>query len=93
MAGIGAIGTGRFPLDTGDIHGLFALVAFLFFNVLAIARLPSPYSFTVSYVAFETNGSILLGVSTPRDLHPPFREQVADGSRSRATHRNEGTFT
>ena len=36
VAGIGAIGTGLFPLDAGDLHGLFALVAFLFFNVQAL---------------------------------------------------------
>ena len=36
VAGLGAIGTGLFPLDTGGLHGLFALVAFLFFNLEAI---------------------------------------------------------
>ncbi|MDS0478478.1 DUF998 domain-containing protein [Natrinema sp. 1APR25-10V2] len=45
IGAIGAIGAGVFPLDTGGLHGLFALVAFLFFNVEAIAsgtRLAGP---------------------------------------------------
>jgi hypothetical membrane protein len=39
IAGMGAIGAGVFPLDSGGPHGLFALVAFLAFNLepLAIA--------------------------------------------------------
>jgi len=37
LAGLGAVGTGLFPLDAGDIHSLFALVAFLFFNLEALA--------------------------------------------------------
>ncbi|WP_255197266.1 DUF998 domain-containing protein [Halorarius litoreus] len=36
LAGIGALGAGVFPLDTGDAHSLFALLAFLFFNVQAL---------------------------------------------------------
>jgi hypothetical membrane protein len=36
LAGVGAIGAGLFPLDTGGLHGLFALSAFLFFNVQAL---------------------------------------------------------
>lgn len=36
-ASLGAIGTGLFPLDTGGLHGLFALVAFLCFNLQALA--------------------------------------------------------
>jgi len=36
-AGVGAIGAGLVPLDSGDAHSLFALAAFLFFNVEAIA--------------------------------------------------------
>jgi hypothetical membrane protein len=36
LAGIGAIGAGLFPLDTGGLHGLAALLAFVFFNVQAI---------------------------------------------------------
>ena len=35
-AGIGAIGAGVFPLDSGGPHGLFALIAFLAFNLEAI---------------------------------------------------------
>jgi hypothetical membrane protein len=37
IAGIGAIGAGVFPLDSGGPHGLFALVAFLAFNLEALA--------------------------------------------------------
>jgi len=37
VAGVGAVGAGLFPLDTGGLHGLFALLAFLFFNVQALA--------------------------------------------------------
>ncbi|WP_158056190.1 DUF998 domain-containing protein [Halorussus halophilus] len=37
LAGLGAVGAGLFPLDTGGLHGLFALLAFLFFNVQALA--------------------------------------------------------
>jgi hypothetical membrane protein len=36
VAGLGAVGTGLFPLDAGDLHGLFALLAFLFFNLQAL---------------------------------------------------------
>jgi hypothetical membrane protein len=36
VAGVGAVGAGLFPLDTGGLHGLFALLAFLFFNVQAL---------------------------------------------------------
>jgi hypothetical membrane protein len=36
LAGIGAVGAGVFPLDTGGLHSLFALLAFVFFNVQAI---------------------------------------------------------
>ena len=37
MAGLGAFGAGLVPLNVGDIHGIFALVAFLFFNVEALS--------------------------------------------------------
>jgi hypothetical membrane protein len=37
LAGIGAGGAGLIPLGTSDLHSLFALVAFLFFNVQALA--------------------------------------------------------
>jgi hypothetical membrane protein len=36
VAGVGAIGAGVFPLDSGGPHGLFALVAFLAFNLQAV---------------------------------------------------------
>lgn len=37
LAGLGALGVGLFPLDSGGPHGLFALVAFVAFNLEAIA--------------------------------------------------------
>ena len=45
LAGIGAIGAGSIPLNTSDFHSLFALVAFLCFNLEAMATatvLPGP---------------------------------------------------
>jgi hypothetical membrane protein len=33
IAGVGTIGAGLFPLDTGGVHSIFALVAFLVYNV------------------------------------------------------------
>jgi hypothetical membrane protein len=37
LAGVGAIGAAVFTLDIPGIHGLFALTAFIFFNIQAIA--------------------------------------------------------
>jgi hypothetical membrane protein len=37
VAAVGAVGAGVFPLDRGGLHGISALVAFLFFNLEAIA--------------------------------------------------------
>jgi hypothetical membrane protein len=37
LAGLGATGAGLIPLDTSDLHGIFALVAFLCFNLQALA--------------------------------------------------------
>jgi hypothetical membrane protein len=37
LAGIGAAGAGFVPLNTSDLHGLFALVAFVFFSIEALA--------------------------------------------------------
>ncbi|MDV2481856.1 DUF998 domain-containing protein [Methanoculleus sp. Wushi-C6] len=37
LAGLGAIGAAIFTLDIPGIHGLFALAAFVFFNIEAIA--------------------------------------------------------
>jgi hypothetical membrane protein len=36
LASVGAIGAGLFPLDTGGLHGIAALLAFVFFNVQAV---------------------------------------------------------
>ena len=37
LAGLGAIGAGLIPLNASGLHGIFALVAFVFFNVEALA--------------------------------------------------------
>jgi hypothetical membrane protein len=37
LAGIGAIGAGAIPLNSSDLHSIFALLAFVFFNAEAIA--------------------------------------------------------
>ena len=37
LAGLGAAGAGLVPLNTSDLHGIFALLAFLFFSLEAIA--------------------------------------------------------
>lgn len=37
VAGIGSAGAGVFPLSTGGLHSIFALLAFLFFNLEALA--------------------------------------------------------
>lgn len=36
LAGVGAAGAGLVPLNVNDLHGLFALLAFVFFNVQAL---------------------------------------------------------
>ena len=36
LAGVGAVGAGFFPLDTGGAHTIFALLAFVFFNLEAL---------------------------------------------------------
>src|SRR3954453_1971015 len=40
LAGLGAIGAGVVSLNSSDLHSIFALVAFLFFNLEAIATAP-----------------------------------------------------
>jgi hypothetical membrane protein len=37
LAGVGAIGAALFPLNISGLHGIFALIAFIFFNAQAIA--------------------------------------------------------
>lgn len=37
IAAIGAVGVGLFPLNAGGLHGIFALLAFVCFNVEALA--------------------------------------------------------
>lgn len=44
-SGIGAIGVALFPLDNPAVHGIFALIAFLFTNLIPVGistRLPRP---------------------------------------------------
>ena len=36
LAGVGAVGAGLFPLSTGGVHSLFALLAFIGFNLEVI---------------------------------------------------------
>jgi len=38
LASVGAVGAGLVPLDRGGLHGLFALVAFVAFNLQAIGN-------------------------------------------------------
>ena len=53
LAGLGAVGAGLVPLDASGLHGIFALAAFLFFNVEAIlvASLVSGPMRAVSWIA------------------------------------------
>lgn len=37
LGGVGAVGAGLVPLDAGDLHSLFALFGFVFFNIEAVA--------------------------------------------------------
>jgi hypothetical membrane protein len=37
LGGIGAVGAGLVPLDAGELHALFALAGFVFFNIEALA--------------------------------------------------------
>lgn len=37
LAGVGAVGVGAFPLSTGGLHSIFALLAFVAFNLEALA--------------------------------------------------------
>jgi hypothetical membrane protein len=58
VAGIGAAGAGIFPLDSGGPHGLFALVAFIAFNLQALASA----SITTGPMRFISAGAGILGV-------------------------------
>jgi hypothetical membrane protein len=53
VGGVGAVGAGLLPLDSGAPHALFALLGFLFFNIEAIAtaRIVAGPMRTVSVVA------------------------------------------
>ena len=63
LGGMGAIGAGIIPLNTSDFHSLFALLAFLFFNLEAVATatvLPGPMK-AVSVLAGAL-GIVFVGV-------------------------------
>lgn len=48
ISGIGALGTGLFPLNISDLHTIFALIAFIFFNLQALScsrRLSGPMKY------------------------------------------------
>ena len=53
VAALGAAGAGLVPLDSSDMHGIFALLAFLFFNIeaLVVAPLVTGPMRTVSRIA------------------------------------------
>ena len=53
VAGLGAAGAGLVPLDRGDLHGICALLAFLFFNIeaLVIAAAVSGPMRAISWIA------------------------------------------
>jgi hypothetical membrane protein len=55
IAGIGAMGVGIFTLNTPGLHGIFALTAFLFFNLQALA-VSGMLSFPLKYI------SVALGI-------------------------------
>jgi hypothetical membrane protein len=59
LGGLAAVGAGFIPLDRGTLHGLFALAAFVFFNIEAIAaaRLAQGPMRAISLIA----GSLGLG--------------------------------
>jgi len=71
-AGVGAIGAGLVPLDSGDAHSLFALAAFLFFNVQALvaSRLVTGPMAAISIVAGVV-GLIFAGIMVVGDWGNP----------------------
>lgn len=54
LAGIGAIGAGILPLSMGGWHGLFALAAFVFFNLQTLAQ-----ALRVDSAVLRTTGFLL----------------------------------
>ena len=72
LAGLGAFGAGIFPLNFGPLHSLFALLAFLFYNVAAIGtgvRIRGPM--VIVSVLLGTLGLIFLGIMIVGDLGNP----------------------
>jgi hypothetical membrane protein len=68
LAGVGAIGAAVFPLDAGGLHSLFALFAFLFFNVEAIGS-ATQFDGTMRWlsVAAGALGLVFLGLMVVGD--------------------------
>jgi len=72
LASVGAVLAGVFPLDTGGLHSIGALLAFLFFNVQALAlatRLTGPMRY-VSVLAGVV-GLLFVGVMVVGDAGNP----------------------
>jgi hypothetical membrane protein len=72
LASVGAVLAGLFPLDTGGLHSIGALLAFLFFNVQALAlatRLTGPMRY-VSVLAGVV-GLVFVGVMVVGDAGTP----------------------
>jgi hypothetical membrane protein len=72
LASVGAVLAGVFPLDTGGLHSVGALLAFLFFNVQALAlatRLTGPMRY-VSVLAGIV-GLVFVGVMVVGDAGNP----------------------
>jgi hypothetical membrane protein len=67
LAGIGALGVGLFPETTGNLHGIFSLILFLFAGLSAVvtARFQKSPMFYFSIVlGFVTLGALLLFVGS-----------------------------
>ena len=72
LAGIGAAGAGLFPLNSGDLHGLFALAAFLLFNVQALAS-ASLVSGPMRWISMAAGlvGLVYVGIMVIGDMGNP----------------------
>jgi hypothetical membrane protein len=72
LAGIGAAGAGVFPLNSSDLHGLFALAAFLLFNVQALAS-ASLVSGPMRWISMAAGivGLVYVGIMVIGDMGNP----------------------
>jgi hypothetical membrane protein len=72
LAGLGATGAGLVPLDAGDLHSLFALLGFVFFNLEAVVTAPMLYGPTrlLSYAA-GTVGLVFVAIMIIGDAGNP----------------------